>query len=75
MEFHRRESLYFLSVCFQGTISVCKRIYSIVALLYIFPKSAIDISFRITIIKVFGVSTISLVMVNWRLRYRYSLNQ
>lgn len=61
MRSHRTESLSFLSVCFQGTISVCRHTYYIVAVLHTSPKNAIDISFRIKIIKVFGVNTISLV--------------
>lgn len=58
---HRAESFSFLSVCFQGTISVCRHTYYIVALLRSSPKNANDISFRIKIIKVFGINTISLV--------------
>ena len=61
MRSYRTESLSFLSVCFQGTISICRHTYYIVAVLHTSPKNAIDISFRIKIIKVFGVNTISLV--------------
>ena len=58
------EKVTFLSsVCFQGTISVCRHIYYIVAPLRTPPKNAIGISFRITIVKVFGSNIISLVRV------------
>ena len=61
MRCRRTESLSFLSACFQGTISISRHTYYIVAVMHTSPKNAIDISFRIKIIKVLGVNTISLV--------------
>lgn len=58
------EKVIFLSsVCFQGTMSVRRRVYSIVAPLRVPPKNAFGISFRTTMIKVFGGNSMSLARV------------
>lgn len=57
------EQSYFLSVCSQGTISVYRCTYYVIALVHTPPKNVIDLSFRMRIMKVFGVNTISLVTV------------
>lgn len=50
MDFHRTESLSFVLVCFQATISVCRHIYYIATLLHTPPNNAIDILSRVKII-------------------------